>query len=218
MAITQPRTESTIRILRFDVVQRTAHWVNAVLFTALIVTAIPLYFGSFFGIVMPRFTVEQIHLWTGIALPVPIIVSLLGPWGTQMRRDVRRVNYWTRAEIRWMRKLAKSPLEADKFNPGQKLNVIFVGASILIMLVTGVILRWFRFFPVSWRGGATFVHDLFAYVIVFVIVGHIYMAVTHRGSLMSMFRGWVSERWAAIHAPGWLKEERAAGETVEQRP
>jgi formate dehydrogenase subunit gamma len=206
------------RITRFDGVQRAAHWVNAALFSVLIATAIPLYFGSFFGLVLPRFTVEQIHLWTGIALPFPIVAALLGPWGHRMRGDIRRVNYWTRSEIAWMRSLGKTPLEADKFNPGQKLNTIFVAASILVTLVTGVMLKWFRFFPVSWRAGATFVHDAFAYAVVAVIVGHIYMALTHRGSLLSMFRGWVSEGWAATNAAGWLKEVRATGESDELRP
>lgn len=52
MTITQtPR--DVIKILRFDKVQRAAHWANAGLFGILMFTAIPLYFGSFFGIVFP---------------------------------------------------------------------------------------------------------------------------------------------------------------------
>ena len=194
------------RIVRFDVVERTAHWLNAVLFTVLIATAIPLYFGSFFGLVLPRFTVEQIHLWTGIALPVPLVIAVLGRWGRSMRRDVRRVNYWTRDEIDWLKSLGRSRLEADKFNPGQKLNTIFVGASILILLGSGVVLKWFAYFPASWREGSTLVHDVFSFAIVAVIVGHIIMALTHRGSMTAMVRGWVSDRWAAAHATRWWRE------------
>ena len=66
-----------------------------------------------------------------------------------MRRDLRRVNAWTRREIRWLLSRGRTPLEADKFNPGQKLNTIFIGASILVMLITGSMLQWFRFFSVS---------------------------------------------------------------------
>jgi len=197
----------TLRVLRFDRVQRSAHWANALLFFTLMFTAIPLYFGSFFGVVLPRHLIEMIHLWSGIALPLPIIVSLIGPWGTSMRRDVRRFNYWTRDETRWLRTFGKSSLRADKFNPGQKLNAIFVGASILVMLVTGLMLQWFRFFSVSWRSGATFVHDLFAFAIFFVVVGHVFMAITHRDALRSIFNGWVSRSWAERHAPRWLDEE-----------
>src|ERR1700739_4007573 len=120
-----------VKILRFDVVQRSAHWANAVLFGALMFTAICLYFGSFFGIVLPRHVIEQIHLWCGLALPVPIIISMLGPWGRQMRRDIHRVSYWTRNEIRWLQSMGRTPLEADKFNPGQKLTALFIGVVII---------------------------------------------------------------------------------------
>jgi formate dehydrogenase subunit gamma len=207
MSITQAPATS-LRVLRFDRVQRGAHWANALLFFSLMFTAIPLYFGSFFGIVLPRHLIEMIHLWSGLALPLPIIISLIGPWGKAMRRDVRRINYWTREEIHWMRTLGRSRLEADKFNPGQKLNAIFVGASILVMLVTGAMLQWFRFFPVPLRSGATFVHDLFAYAIFFVVVGHIVMALTHRDTLRSIFKGYVSRSWAERHAARWLREEQ----------
>lgn len=154
----------------------------------------------------PRHVIEMIHLWTGIALPAPIIVSLLGPWGRGMRHDLKRVNYWTRDEIRWLRSLGRTSLRADKFNPGQKLNTIFIGAAILVMLVTGSMLQWFRFFSPSLRTGATFVHDAFALAIFIVVFGHIFMALTHRDSLRSMFKGWITEGWAARFAPRWLKE------------
>jgi formate dehydrogenase subunit gamma len=208
-------TGRVTRVLRFDRVQRGAHWANAALFGALMFTAIPLYFGSFFGIVLPRHLIEQIHLWCGLALPLPIIVSLLGPWGRSMRRDVKRINDWTRAEIRWLLSRGRTPLETDKFNPGQKLNAIFIGAVIPVMLITGSMLQWFRFFSVSLRQGATFVHDVFAFAIFAVVIGHILMAITHRDALRSIFKGWVSEQWAAVHAPRWLQESRAAKESVD---
>jgi len=208
MSLTQAPAR-TLRVLRFDRVQRRVHWVNALLFFTLMFTAIPLYFGSFFGIVFPRHVIEMIHLWSGLALPLPIIISLIGPWGRAMRHDVRRINYWTRDEIHWIRTLGKSELEADKFNPGQKLNVTFVGASVLVMLITGAMLQWFRFFSVSLRSGATFVHDVFAYVIFFVVIGHVVMAVTHRDALRSIFKGWVSRSWAERHAARWLEDERS---------
>ncbi|MGA7834892.1 MAG: cytochrome b/b6 domain-containing protein [Acidimicrobiales bacterium] len=215
MAITEHATRDTIKILRFDMVQRSAHWANAAIFGVLMFTAIPLYFGSFLGVVFPRHVIAEIHLWSGLALPIPVIVSLLGPWGRQMRRDVHRFSFWTRQEIEWLRSFARTPIEADKFNPGQKLNAIFIGAVIIVMLATGSVLQWFRFFPVPWRQGATFVHDGVALVIFVVVFGHIIMALTHRDSLRSIFKGWVSERWAAAHAAGWLKELRATDDSAE---
>jgi formate dehydrogenase subunit gamma len=199
------------RILRFDRVQRAAHWANALLFGILMLTALPLYFPSISEMVGRRALVANIHVWTGVVLPAPVVISLLGPWGRRMRRDLRRINVWTRDEIAWLRALGyRAPKVTDKFNPGQKLNAIFVGGSIVVMLATGFVLKWFRFFPVSWRTGATFVHDVFAFAIFAVVLGHILFAVTHPDSLRSMFKGWVSESWAARHAPDWLKEEKAA--------
>jgi formate dehydrogenase subunit gamma len=214
MTITRTPSD-VIKILRFDRVQRAAHWANAGLFGILMFTAVPLYFGSFFGIVFPRHIIAQIHLWTGLTLPLPVIISMLGPWGRQMRRDVRRFSYWSRAEIRWLQSMGRTSLEADKFNPGQKLNALFIGAVIVVMLATGAMLQWFRFFPVPWRQGATFVHDTFALLIFIVVFGHIYMALTHRDSLRSIFKGWVSEKWAATHAAGWLKEVESTSDAGE---
>lgn len=203
-------------ILRFDAVQRAAHWANAALFGVLMFTAIPLYFGSFFGVIFPRHVIETIHLWCGVALPLPLLVSLLGPWGRRMRRDVRRFSFWTRQEIDWLFSYGRRPLDADKFNPGQKLNALFVGAAIIIMLGTGSMLEWFRFFPVSWRQGATFVHDTFAYLIFAVAIGHVLMALTHPSSLRSMLSGRVSEAWAARHAPAWLRERATVAEEAQE--
>ena len=211
---------ATVRILRFDLVQRSAHWANALLFGILMATALPLYFGSLGALVGRRGLVEQIHLWAGIALPLPIVVSLVGPWGRRMRRDLRRINCWTRDEIRWLRTLGgpSAPPVVDKFNPGQKLNAIFIGAVIAVMLGSGCVLKWFELFPLSWRSGATFVHDVFALAIFLVVLGHVGFALTHVDVLRSMVTGWVDERWAARHAPEWLEEVRAEGGATEAAP
>jgi formate dehydrogenase subunit gamma len=213
---TQTKAGPPIRILRFDRVQRAAHWANALLFGILMATALPLYFGSLADVVGRRHLVAQIHLWAGIALPIPMIVSLLGPWGARMRRDVRRINRWRREEISWLRSRSRVPTELDKFNPGQKLNAIFTSGAIVIMLATGSVLQWFRFFPVTWRTGATFVHDVLAFTIFVVVFGHILFAVTHPESMRSMIKGWVTESWAARHAAAWLKEDRPEASVAEK--
>jgi formate dehydrogenase subunit gamma len=189
MSATGTKARPAPRIMRFDRVQRGAHWANAFLFGILMLTAIPLYFGPVAGIAVPRHLVAVVHLWAGIALPVPLILSLIGPWGARMRRDVRRVNLWTRGELRWLRALGSEPTVLDKFNPGQKLNAIFTGG--------------------------TLVHDILAFVVFFVVFGHIAFALTHRDSMRSMIKGWVTESWAARHAAGWLKEERAAADQAQ---
>jgi formate dehydrogenase subunit gamma len=198
------------RILRFDRVERAAHWCTAVLFAILMATALPLYFVQVESVVGRRELVAAIHTWAGVALPVPLIISLAGPWGVQLRRDIRRVNLWTADEVRWLRSLGVRKLpHTDKFNAGQKLNALFTAGAIVVMLATGSILKWYQHFPLDWRTGATFVHDVLALGIFLVVTGHVAFALTHRGALRSMFRGWVTEAWARGHAPDWLAEEEA---------
>jgi cytochrome b subunit of formate dehydrogenase len=100
--------------------------------------------------------------------------------------------------------------ELDKFNAGQKLNAVFVGGAIVVMLGTGSVMRWFTPFPDSWRTGATFVHDLLATAVFVVVIGHIGFALAHREALGSIVTGRISRRWAARHAPRWLEELEAA--------
>jgi formate dehydrogenase subunit gamma len=206
--------DASIRILRFDRVQRAVHWANALLFGILMVTALPLYFPSMERVVGRHVLIAEIHLWAGVALPVPILVALIGPWGAGLRRDLRRINRWTEAEWRWLWTRGRDGnLLFDKFNPGQKLNAIFVGAAIVIMLGTGAMLKWFNLFPVSWRTGATFVHEVLAFVIFVVVFGHIAMALSHPDSLRSMLRGWVTEKWAKQNAPRWFQEDFEAADS-----
>jgi formate dehydrogenase subunit gamma len=214
---TSGSTIGSRHILRFDRVERAAHWANAVLFGILMATALPLYFVQVDRFVGRRVLVENIHVWSGVALPIPLIISLAGPWGDRLRRDVRRFNLWTAAELRWLWSLGRRSIaDPDKFNPGQKLNALFIAGAIVVMLGTGVILKWYRFFPLDWRTGATFVHDVLALAIFIVVFGHIVFALTHRDALRSMFRGWVTESWARRNAAGWLKQEEAV--SSEQEP
>ena len=202
-----PRPADDRRLIRFDRIERLAHWSLAVLFAVLMLTAIPLYVGSVAQLVGRRALLAEIHSWSGVALPVPLLVSLLGPWGRGLRRDVRRLNLWTPDERRWLRSVGRYPVvEPGKFNAGQKLNAAFTAGVIVAMLATGSVMHWYKPFPVNWRTGATFVHDLIAFAVFAVVIGHIGFALTHRDALRSMFRGWVTRRWARVHAPQWVKE------------
>lgn len=206
---TRTATAPVVRLMRFDVVQRIVHWINALLFGVLIFTGVPLYFGTFFGVIFPRHVIQMIHLWSGIFLPLPIMLSLLGPWGRRMRQDFHRFSYWSKSELHWLSTLGRDRIDLDKFNPGQKVNALFVGAGIVIMWATGYVLQWFRFFPVSWREGATTTHDFFAFALFFVVVAHIAMALSHREVMVSMLKGTVREDWAQQNAKEWADEESA---------
>ncbi len=202
-------------VLRFDRVERTVHWVNASLFLILIATGAALYFTPLIALVGRRRLIEQVHLYAGLALPLPLLLGLAGGWGRILRRDVGRINRWTDADVQWLRGLVDTASgrrqaavrpRLGKFNAGQKLNAAFVAGGALVMLGTGSLLRWYVPFPLSWRAGATFVHNWLAVIFVIMILGHITLALVDREALRAMLGGRVSRAWAARHAPAWLEE------------
>jgi formate dehydrogenase gamma subunit len=198
-------------LARFDKVERAVHWTNATLFAILVLTGAALYFTPLIALVGRRELVERIHL----ALPVPLIIALSGSWGQALRRDIRRFNRWSEADRRWLRVMfqekprrnhTRAQLRTGKFNAGQKLNAAFTVGGGLVMLASGLLLRWYRPFPLSWRAGATFVHNWLAVLFVVVITGHVLMALSDREALKAMLFGRISRVWARRHAPAWLDE------------
>jgi formate dehydrogenase subunit gamma len=214
-ATTRPRSEP--QLLRFDRVERAVHWVNAVLFAVLLVTAAMLYVPNISAAVGRRELVKTVHVYAGLALPIPLLISVIGPrWGRRLRADLRRLNRWLPDDRQWLRSRGwragrDRGIELGKFNPGQKLNAAFTGGAVLLMLMTGSIMRWYKPWPLRWRTGATFVHDWIAIALVCTITGHIMLAVGDPEALRSMWGGRISRAWARRRAPRWLREEESAG-------
>jgi formate dehydrogenase subunit gamma len=194
-------------LLRFERVERIVHWTTAALMLTLMATGAALYAGPVSTFVGRRELVRTIHVYAGLALPIPIIVGLAGRWGRSLRRDLGRLNRWSRGDRRWFRRKFRTQVRLGKFNPGQKLNAVFLGAAGLVMLGTGIILKWFNLFPVDYRTGATFVHDWFAIGIWLAIGGHVFFALRDPVALGAMLRGSVTARWARLQRPRWYEEE-----------
>jgi formate dehydrogenase subunit gamma len=195
---------------RFTAAQWALHWSVATLVLACALTGLTLYIGPLSAWVGRRNLVKDVHVYAGLALPLPFVVAYAGRWRTAIRRDLRRLSRWTRADRLWLRSRGREATgEVGKFNAGQKLNAAFVGGMIPVMLATGVIMRWFEPFPLSWRTGATFVHDWTAIATWLVVAGHILFAFSQPQSLRGMLTGRVARWWAEDLHPRWAEEARA---------
>jgi formate dehydrogenase subunit gamma len=202
-------------IPRFDRVERAAHWATAALFVVLMVTGAVLYAGPFSAMFGRRELFRQVHTYAGILLPLPILVGVAGRWGAQLRRDLGRINRWTRDNARWFQRgnrAGPGRIDVGKFNAGQKLNATFFAAAIVVMLASGLILRWPDPFSNDLRTGATFVHDWFAFGVWIAVLGHVYFAIRDPVALGGMTRGSVTPYWARTERPAWYRE------IVEDRP
>lgn len=194
-------------LARFDRVERIAHWSTATLFGVLMATGAALYAGPISTLVGQRELVRTIHVSAGLALPVPLLLGLAGRWRRALRADLRRLGRFDDDDRRWLRRRTRASARLGKFNPGQKLNAAFLGAAMVVMLGTGIVLKWFSLFSLDTRTGATFVHDWVALGIWISVAGHIALALRDPDALAGMLRGRVTGRWARAMRPRWYEAE-----------
>ena len=165
---------------RFAPVERLVHRSVALLMGVCLVTAAILYNGSLMMAVGHRHLVETVHVWSGLALPVPMLAGALS---AAYRSDVRRLNRFTPDDWRWLRSRSRrdGTIPVGKFNAGQKVNAWLVA-------------------------GATFVHDWSALALGLLVLGHIAYAVRDPEARRGMRTGRVSARWARAEHGEWAAE------------
>jgi formate dehydrogenase subunit gamma len=218
--VERPPTDEVVgSVERFSRAERWLHWSNAALFLTLLATGMTLYVPALSEVVRRRVLVKDIHVYSGLLLPVPLVVAYAGRWREAVRHDVRRLARWSVDDRRWLLSLGRrGTARLGKFNAGQKLNAIFVAGCIPLMLATGGIMRWFDPFPLAWRTGATFVHDWLALSLLVVVVGHIGKALAEPVALRAMARGTVPARYVRRHHPRWWVELQAVGAVPADGP
>ena len=206
MTVAERSPAPPMTLPRFDRVERVAHWCTATLMLTLLVTGFSLYAGPLETLIGRRLLVRTIHVYSGLLLPVPVLVAISLRAGAQLRADLGRLNRWSREDRAWWSRRRRPTVRLGKFNPGQKLNATFIGAAMVVMLMTGSIMKWYSPFSDSWRQGATFVHDWFAIGLLVAIAGHILLAFRDADALAGMVRGRVDAGWARRHRPRWYAE------------
>jgi formate dehydrogenase subunit gamma len=198
-------------IPRFGRAERALHWSTALAVLVCAVTGLILYVGPLTAAVGRRTLVKDLHVAFGLAMPVPLVLAYAGRWRASVRADVRRLARWTRADRRWLLSRGRDATdEVGKFNGGQKANAAFVLGMIPIMVVTGSIMRWPEPVPLTYRTGATFVHDWTAIATWAVVAGHIFIALCDPGAMRGMLTGRVTRAWAAHRHPRWAAGEDGA--------
>jgi formate dehydrogenase subunit gamma len=189
--VLEERERLNATLVRFDRTERIVHWVTATLVITLMLTGAAMYAGPVSTLVGRRELVRNVHVLAGLALPVPILVALVARrHGAALRADVRELNRFTR-----------------KFNLGQRINASFLAAAGLVLLGTGIIMKWYSPFSDDLRTGATFVHDWFAIGVWLAILGHITFALRDPDALRGMAKGTVPARWARDKHPRWFERE-----------
>lgn len=203
---------------RFDRVERWVHWSVGLLFGVCALTAAVLYVGPLSVLVGNRRLAVLVHVWSGFALPVPLV---LGAVSRAYRSDVHLLGRFSPADRRWLRS-KQARRDADgvgKFNAGQKLNGALSTGAILVLLGTGTLMFLTGLAPLAYRAGATFVHDWSAIAVGLLVLGHLNHAFRDPEAMRGMRSGRVHRSWAGHEHPEWAAEHAAAPEqpTVSDR-
>jgi formate dehydrogenase subunit gamma len=196
-------------IPRFTRAERALHWATALAVLTCAVTGFVLYVGWPPELIGRRTLLRDVHVIAGVLMPLPLLLAYAGRWRSAVRADVRRLARWTRADRRWLLSRGRDATgEVGKFNGGQKANAAFIAGMIPIMLATGIIMRWYDPLGVdiTYRTGATFVHDWTAIATWVIVAGHIVIALSDRMSLRGMITGRVTRSWAEHRHPRWAAE------------
>ncbi|MFJ5224737.1 cytochrome b/b6 domain-containing protein [Streptomyces sp. NPDC088400] len=193
---------------RFSRAERWVHRTTGALMLLCVATAACLYLPPLAELVGRRYLVVTVHEWSGLLLPVPV---LLGLGSRAFRADLRRLNRFAPYDKEWLRAVRRRDARpgsrpAGKFNAGQKLYAAWIAGAVLVMLGTGLLMWFTGLAPVRWRTSATFVHDWLALAIGVVLAGHIGMAYGDPQARRGMRTGSVERGWAEREHPHWKEE------------
>jgi formate dehydrogenase subunit gamma len=212
--------ERPAEVRRFGRATRLVHRTTGYLMLLCGVTASCLYIAPLAQLVGRRELMVTLHEWSGILLPVPLLLGTLSP---EFRADLRRLNRFAAYDREWLRAAVRrltSPgaRPAGKFNAGQKLYAGWIAGAVLVMMTTGLLMWFSRVLPAVSRTSAIFVHDCLAWVLVIVLYAHMRKAAKDPEARRGMRTGFVSRTWARREHSRWLAEEAEEGGASMGRP
>ncbi|GAA3817905.1 cytochrome b/b6 domain-containing protein [Streptomyces chiangmaiensis] len=209
---TAPRPERPGRIRRFSRAERLVHGATGWLMLICVVTAACLYLAPLAQLVGRRHLLVTVHEWSGILLPLPFLLGLASP---AFRADLRRLNRFAEYDRQWLRAARKrltrpGARPAGKFNAGQKLYAGWIAGAVLVMLATGLLMWFTGLLPMISRTSAIFVHDVLAWAIGAVLIGHMRKAYRDPEARLGMRTGFVERDWARTWHRHWPVEDPPA--------
>jgi len=152
-----------------------------------------------------RPVVEAVHVWSGFALPLPVLAGLAF---RSVRADAAELDRFTARDWQWLRSRTRrdGTIPVGKFNAGQKLNGSLSAGASAVLLLTGAVMLLPDLTPVAWRTGATLVHDWTSLAFGLLVAGHLYHALRDPTAMRGMRTGTVPVGWARREHASWAAE------------
>jgi len=214
------------QIERFTPFERSAHWANAIAFSALAISGLMMAFGRF--VLLPlmggtlygplTYVLKTLHNFAGPIFTVSLVIVFF----TFVRDE------WPeRGDLHWLARAGgafsknRDEPPSGRFNAGEKVifwaGVLFLG---VIVVASGLVMD--KLIPnVDYERStmqvAHMVHSVATVLMMSMFTLHIYLGtIGMRGAYKAMRTGWVDEAWAREHHEYWYEDIRA-GKVPAQR-
>ncbi|HEV7266326.1 MAG TPA: formate dehydrogenase subunit gamma [Falsiroseomonas sp.] len=207
-------------IQRFNMLERTAHWMTASSFIVLALSGLNLTFGR--HLLLPLLGPEAfatVTLWGKYAhnyLSFPFTLGVVLMFLVWVRDNIPN-----RVDLAWFKAgggfVRRGHAPAGRFNGGQKMVFWITVIGGTLVAVSGYVLI-FPFWATDIAGQqlAHIVHGVVSVLMIAAIIGHIYIgSLGMEGAFDAMGSGQVDVNWAKEHHSLWVEDEMAkARETV----
>lgn len=197
-------------IQRYTPNERSNHWITAICFVLLAVSGLAMFHPATAWMAVflggGQWT-RILHPFIGLVMFVSFAILVLRFW---------RHNRMDAGDKQWLRQMddvlnnreEKLP-KVGKYNAGQKLLFFVLVASMIGLLLSGIVIwrAYFAFyFPIEIVRLGALLHAFSAFVMICSIIVHIYAAFWVKGSIGAMVRGTVTYGWARKHHARWFED------------
>ncbi len=208
--IAHGRSDRTVK--RFNLFERSVHWLTSVSFIMLALTGLTIAFGD--TLLMPFGEIVLgmagwLSTWGHMMFFPPFAIGIVLMAVLWMHHNIPE---WR--DLAWLKVLGGMATDggptppAKKFNAGQKLifwSAILGGA---LMVASGVSLMfpyyWATLGTLSW---AMLMHAVIGLLLISIFIAHIYIGtVGMQGAFWAMWGGQVDRNWAKEHHEIWLDQ------------
>jgi formate dehydrogenase subunit gamma len=192
-------------ILRYNLLERTMHWLAALTYAYVLLTGLAFYSPHLYWIAATLGGAPTSRFWHPLVALV-FLASLVWMWRA-WKGDMRITaadRRWGEAIDHYIRNEDWDLPPIDRFNLGQKYffwAMLFAGA---VLLLSGVAMWFPEIVPAVTRGVVILLHVAAALVTIGAFIIHVYMGTAVvRGGFTSIIRGEVTPEWAKLHHRLW---------------
>ena len=196
-------------VKRYAANERWNHWFTAILFVLLAASGLAFFHPAFWSLTAVLGGGESsryLHPILGVLMFVSFIIFAFQKMGDNLMKS----HDW-----KWMGQIGDVLANRDdrlpevgKYNAGQKLAYWAMLASMLALMVSGLIIwrqLFSHMFTIEAIRTAALVHAISGVVLILTIIVHVYAAIWVKGTIGAMTKGTVSRAWAKHHHPLWYR-------------